>query len=111
MANWDDVVDAPVLYKENVTINGVTGNLYLTRYWDNQKALALGSEVESWLDPISINLMDYGMLPLEGDVFIPDYSEHTGTHDALVAAGVVAETIQKVTFGPFNTIAYEIRLV
>lgn len=112
MATWEDVKTVPVLYKENVSINGLEGDLYLTRYADGTNALAIGRESEGWLEPISINLTGYAMYPLHDTIYIPDYSEHKGTYAALVEAGVVAETVDdNVVFGPFATTAYEIRLV
>ena len=56
---------------------------------------------------LSIRLNDYGLIPAEGNFFIKDYSEHAGVTAQLVDAGAV-EIVREVTFGPFNTRAYEV---
>lgn len=84
------------------------GELASITYVDGSAGLALitdeGPEI------LSTNLGGYGLVPAEGNVFIKDYSEHSGVTDSLVASGVV-EVVRKVEFGRFGTSGYEVKVL
>lgn len=81
-------------------------------YTDGQ----LGLQCALWDDEVghvpevlSVNLSDYGLYADAGNVFIKDYSEHEGLTQSLVEANLV-KVVRQVTFGPFNTTAYEVEV-
>ena len=60
-------------------------------------------------EPFSVSLLDYGFIPLPGNVFIKDWSEHEGLTTRLEAAGL-AKRVRKVVVGPFRSTAYEVEV-
>jgi hypothetical protein len=81
-----------------------------TRYRDGSPAmLATGySEDGPEQEVVSVNLTAYGLIPDEGNVFVPDYSENEGLPAALVAAGV-GTIVREFEFGPHSTKAVEFK--
>lgn len=59
---------------------------------------------------LSVNLVEYGLIPPEGHVYVRDCSEHEGLPDALVEAGVAVK-VRQVEFGPFDSTAWLMRVV
>lgn len=89
-------------------------DLLREEYMDGTAALSCSvwdTDYEEYVpgEVLSTNLGGYGLYPAEGNVFIKDYSEHKGLTDSLVEGGAV-EVVRKVTFGPFNTNAYEVKV-
>lgn len=81
------------------------GRLILSQYTDGSPALEVESVDDDGFpdtETLSINLATYGLKAPEGHVYVKDYSEHEGLPTALVAAGV-AEYVDEVYLGPFNT--------
>lgn len=56
---------------------------------------------------LSVSLEPYGISPAPRNVFIKDYSEHTGLTQRLVAAGLVT-IMGCVTAGPNWSLFYEV---
>lgn len=97
----------------NVTLtihDGITisGDIERGTYTDGQTHLRLTSP-EGDIDDLSVNLSGYGLTAAPGTIYVPDYSEHTGTADALATAGIVTR-IRPITFGPHRTTAWECSL-
>ncbi|MGW0538520.1 hypothetical protein [Streptomyces sp. NPDC003032] len=60
-------------------------------------------------EPISISLQGYGLTPERGNVFIKDWSEHSGLTARLERAGLV-KPVHELTVGPFGSTAYEVQV-
>lgn len=81
------------------------------RYAGGEPCLAMWhAECYGRPEVLSVNLVEHGLVPPEGYVFVKDGSEHEGLPDALVAAGV-AEKVREVEFGPFGAKAWLMRVV
>lgn len=80
----------------------VNGPLVRGQYADGSMALMIGQAPLG--EKLSINLIDYGMTPPEGHIFVPDYSQHEGLPEAVAVAGIAAP-IRVVKFGPFDATA------
>lgn len=98
-----------VLLRETATLtfNGIT----LTGAIAYQPATGLLSLIheDGQEEDLSVSLTAHGYIPSIGEAIIPNYSEHTGLPQALTAAGI-AEPIETITFGPFNTTATRMAL-
>lgn len=70
-------------------------------YSDGSTAL-IADTIDGEQELLSVNLGSYGFRAPEGQVFVKDYSEHSGLPDALRAAGA-AQVVGYVVFGPFRT--------
>lgn len=99
-----------VMIRENATLD--FNDITLTGAIAYQPATGLVTLIseEGDEDDLTVDLTAYGYLPEPGEAFVPDYSEHTGLPAALKAAGV-AEVLETVTFGPFDTTAARMALV
>ena len=84
------------------------GDIERGTYTDGQTHLRLTSP-EGDVDDLSVNLSGYGIVAEPGHIFVPDYSEHTGTADALATAGIVTR-IHPIVFGPHRTAAWDCSL-
>lgn len=73
-------------------------------YSDGSPALFLDGEV------VSINLSAYGLIPPDGQIYVPGYSEHSGLPAKLIDLGV-ATPVREVTFGPFDAYAWLMRIL
>lgn len=81
-------------------------------YGSGTRAMKLVTETGEVYAIPSVNLMEgYGLIPKPGCLFIKDYAESEGMVEALVNANVVILTGRRVTFGPYDTSATEVRLV
>jgi len=80
-------------------------------YPDGQEKLYIRTkEGEPFMEP-TVCLIDYGLKPQPGNVFIKNYSECAGAAAELQKAGIVGPTICEITFGPFNTTVIECKLL
>lgn len=77
-------------------------------YYEDQHALVLNTDEGP--ARLSTNLEVYGIEPGSGEATIKDYSEHEGLTDNLVKLGLV-EIIKHVTFGPFNSRGYLVKVL
>lgn len=94
--------------KDDITIDFGTIALSGTLQHDsvNQTLMLLTDEGPELL---SVNLLDYGLIPMPGKVFIKDWSEGEGLTTRLEAAGL-AKRVRKVIVGPFRSTAYEVEV-
>jgi hypothetical protein len=72
----------------------------------------IGRDDEEWPESevLNVSLEAYGLYPEPGCIFIKDWSEHGGVTDSLVAIGAV-EIVRALAAGPFNSRAYEVRIL
>ena len=83
------------------------GDLY---YDAEQNALCL-VEPETGEDEIlTVNMLGAGYVAFPGEVFVRDYSEHSGLPAALVAVGV-CEEVEKISTGPFGAGVSRMRVI
>lgn len=81
------------------------------QYRDGQPALEILSAMGEPLTVATVNMIDYGEKPADGNVFIyGDYSEHVGVWEALFKAGVVGPVIRRIPM-QFDAEAYECKLL
>jgi hypothetical protein len=82
------------------------------KYSNGQTALVIKNAIGEPLMTATVNLVDYGISPDEGNILIyGDYSEHEGLFAALHKAGIVGNAVRIIPFGPFNAEAYECPLL
>lgn len=74
---------------------------------DENRVLEL--ELDEGPEPISISLQAYGLTPERGNVFIKDWSEHSGLTARLERAGLV-KPVHALTVGPYCSTAYEVQV-
>ncbi|MGW5929335.1 hypothetical protein ACWF2L_24255 [Streptomyces anulatus] len=60
-------------------------------------------------EPISISLRGYGLTPEPRNVFIKDWSEHSGLTARLAQAGLVMP-VHVLSVGPYCSKAYEVQV-
>lgn len=98
----------PRTYKVKSEYVDVIGTVLPLRYTLDRWALALltdeGPEV------LSTNLEAYGFEQPPGHVHVKAYSEHEGLPAAVEAAGLATPVGEAVTFGPYNTSAFLMKL-
>ncbi|WP_424862884.1 hypothetical protein [Streptomyces sp. MMS24-I29] len=98
----------PATTKHDVTVD--FGSIALTGtldHDDEQRSLVLVTNEGS--EPISVSLQAYGLIPMPGNVFIKDWSEHTGLTARLAAAGLV-RIVRNMAVGPFRSTAFEVEV-
>lgn len=86
------------------------GTVELGFYADRIPALRIFDGFEVYGTP-TVNLIDYGINPAEGNVIIKDYSENEGITKWLQDMGVVGDIVTTHTFGTFNSTAHEVPLI
>ena len=59
---------------------------------------------------LTVDLLASGYVAYPGEVFVRDYSEHSGLPAALVAAGVCGE-VEKLSVGPFSSSVSRMRVI
>ena len=59
---------------------------------------------------LTVDLLASGYVAFPGEVFVRDYSEHSGLPAALVAAGVCGE-VEKLSVGPFSSSVSRMRVI
>lgn len=95
--------------KHDVTID--FGRIELTGalvHDDELRVLEL-ENAEGPAEPVSISLQGYGLTPEPGNVFIKDWSEHSGLTARLERAGLV-KPVHALPVGPFGSTAYEVQV-
>lgn len=94
--------------KHNVTVDlGVITLTGTVSHDDVNRDLVLFDEEGP--EVLSVNLEAYGLTPEPGNVFIKDWSEHSGLTKRLEEAGLV-KAVHWVTVGPFASTAYEVEV-
>lgn len=83
----------------------LTGEL---QYDSSQHALMLVFD-DGDSEVLSIDLLSSGYVAFPGEVFVRDYSEHSGLPAALVNTGL-CEFVDTVDVGPFDSAAVRIRV-
>ncbi|MFD4577408.1 hypothetical protein ACFWNK_34110 [Streptomyces sp. NPDC058417] len=95
--------------KHNVTVKfgriELTGSLV---HDDEHRVLELET-AEGPAEPISISLQGYGLTPEPGNIFIKDWSEHSGLTARLAQVGLV-KPVCALAVGPFGSTAYEVEV-
>lgn len=82
----------------------LTGSLLHDRSHDMLELIdAEGSE------SLATSLRGYGLLPAPGNVFIKDWSEHSGLAASLEAQGLV-KRVRELSVGPFSSTAFEVEV-
>ncbi|MFE6939588.1 hypothetical protein [Streptomyces chartreusis] len=103
------MAESTTAVKHDVTV--VFGSIELTGtlvHDDENRVLEL-ENAEGPAEPISISLQGYGLTPEPGNVFIKDWSEHSGLTARLTQAGLV-QPVHALTAGPFGSKAYEVQV-
>lgn len=97
---------------ESKYVHITDGHLHRTQYSDGSLALQVEYECDGYpeVETLSVNLVAYGVTPPPEHIYVKDYSGSEGLPDALVAAGV-AEIVERVKFGPFDTAFALVKLV
>ncbi|MFD4245803.1 hypothetical protein ACFWP3_30050 [Streptomyces sp. NPDC058525] len=76
---------------------------------DNETRVLELKNAEGPAEPISISLQGYGLMPEPGNVFIKDWSEHSGLTARLARVGLVTP-LHALTVGPYRSTAYEVQV-
>ncbi|WP_224280239.1 hypothetical protein [Nocardioides lacusdianchii] len=84
------------------------GDFDLTGVLEHDRAgrelVLVTDEGPEWL---SIQLTQYGLIPEPGNVFIKDWSEHSGLAGRMAGQGLVT-IVSSVNVGPFSSRAFEV---
>lgn len=104
------------LISDNVTDNRFDNDapvsVFLSEYQDGIPAIYSVDEIGLPFATYSVNLSGYGIMPLKGDTFIKDYNEGEGGIDVLIENNIVEKVSDTpVVFGPFNTKAWEVKII
>ncbi|MFG2684180.1 hypothetical protein [Streptomyces sp. NPDC048392] len=102
------MAESTTTVKHDVTVD--FGGIELTGalvHDDANRVLEL--ELDEGPEPISISLQGYGLTSERGNVFIKDWSEHSGLTARLERAGLV-KPVHALTVGPFGSTAYEVQV-
>ncbi len=75
-----------------------------------QSALCLADPETGEDEVLTVSLLADGYVALPGEVFVRDYSEHSGLPAALVAAGV-CEEVERLGVGPFGSRVVRMRVL
>lgn len=59
---------------------------------------------------LTVDLLASGYVAFPGEVFVRDYSEHSGLPGALIAAGV-CELLEELSVGPFGSRVVRMRVL
>ena len=59
---------------------------------------------------LTVDLLASGYVAFPGEVFVRDYSEHSGLPAALAAVGV-CELVEKISIGPFGSRVVRMRVL
>lgn len=79
-------------------------------YDSRQHALVLVDPATAEEEVLTVNLLSSGYVADPGEVFVKDWSEHSGLAAALVAARV-AKHVEGVRVGPHGAIAHRLRII
>lgn len=80
------------------------------RYDNRQHALVLVDPATAEEEVLTVNLLSSGYVADPGEVFVKDWSEHSGLAAALVAARVTKH-VESLRVGPHGAIAYRLRII
>ncbi|KIP53818.1 hypothetical protein [Leucobacter komagatae] len=75
-----------------------------------QAALCLVDPESGEEEVLTVSLLSDGYVALPGEVFVRDYSEHSGLPTALVTAGV-CELVEELSVGPFGSWVQRMRVL
>ncbi|MEW1629629.1 hypothetical protein AB0387_19865 [Streptomyces sp. NPDC089173] len=103
------MAESTTTVKHDVTVD--FGGIELTGalvHDDENRVLEL-EDAEGPAEPISISLQGYGLTPEPGNIFIKDWSEHSGLTARLAQAGLVTPG-RALTVGPYSSAAYEVQV-
>ena len=79
-------------------------------YDPSQHALIFVDPTTGEDEVLTVDLLSSGYLARPGEVFVKDWSEHTGLGAALATHGI-AEIVESVRVGPFGLAAYRMRVI
>lgn len=80
------------------------------RYDNRQHALVLVDPATAEEEVLTVNLLSSGYVADPGEVFVKDWSEHSGLAAALVAARV-AKHVESLRVGPHGATAHRLRII
>lgn len=100
---WTTLQEHVELRLEHVTLTGTV------EYDPSQNALTIMCPDTDESEVLTVDLTQYGYVAFPGEVFVKDWSEHSGLAGAIQAAGI-ATVVEQITVGPFESTAYRIRL-
>lgn len=80
------------------------------RYDNRQHALVLVDHATAEEEVLTVNLLSSGYVADPGEVFVKDWSEHSGLAAALVAARV-AKHVESLRVGPHRATAHRLRII
>lgn len=103
MMTWKTLRDYTFLKLGDIVLEG------RIEYDPAQHALAIVHPSTGEEEVLTVNLLTSGYLTAPGEVFVKDWSEHSGLFFELVQAGI-AEIIETVTVGPHRQRAYRMRV-
>lgn len=96
--------------REDTTVTFPFGVELTGRLIHDTEHSVLELETDEGPEHLSISLTAYGLRPGDGCVFVKDWSEHAGLTESLEEQGLV-EIVGRRVVGPFNSIAYEVRVL
>ncbi|MGW3974248.1 hypothetical protein ACWEFD_33765 [Streptomyces ardesiacus] len=102
------MAESTTTVKHDVTIDFGCIELTGTLVHDDENHV-LELELDEGPEPISISLQSYGLTPAPGNVFIKNWSEHSGLMARLAQAGLV-KPVRALTVGPYCSTAYEVHV-
>lgn len=100
---WKTIIESAIVRYPQFTMTGPI------EYESDLAALAHLDETTGEAEILSTDLRAYGILPGPGQVFVTDWSEHSGFAASLQTAGAI-EIVGEVQVGPFNSLAYRVRV-
>ncbi|MEV7952888.1 hypothetical protein [Streptomyces sp. NPDC088141] len=103
------MAESTTTVKHDVTVDFGCIELTGALVHDNENSVLELENAEGPAEPISVSLQGYGLTPEPGNVFIKDWSEHSGLMASLARAGLV-KVVHSLTVGPYLSKAYEVRM-
>ncbi len=101
---WTTIRDCVELALPHVALTGVLS------YNPARASLIVADHETGEAEVLSVDLTVYGYVALPGEVFVKDWSEHSGLAATLEAAGIARE-VQTLRVGPFRSTAYRMELL
>jgi len=103
MMTWHTLRDTAQLLFNEIELEG------RIEYDAHQHALVIVDPATGEEEVLTVDLLTSGYLAFPGEVFVKDWSGHTGLALALARASI-AEVIEPVRVGPFEQTAYRMRV-
>lgn len=100
---WKTLRDHAVLTFNDIVLEG------RIEYDRSQHSLAIANPDTGEEEVLTINLLTSGYVAFPGEVFVKDWSEHSGLAAELEQAGI-AEVVETVVVGPHQQRAYRMRV-